>query len=117
MMAASFPTPYYAVVFSSLRTPNDHEHYGETAQRMDELAQQQPGFLGVESVRGEDGLGITVSYWRDEASILAWKNNAEHCLARELGRSRWYQAFTTRVSRVEREYSFTRDESVRHDLA
>jgi heme-degrading monooxygenase HmoA len=108
MIAGSFPTPYYAVIFTSLRTPDDAEDYVQTAQRMVELAAQQPGFLGVESARGDDGLGITVSYWCDEAAILAWKQNAEHRLARELGRSRWYQACTTRVSRVEREYSFIR---------
>ncbi|HEX6885710.1 MAG TPA: antibiotic biosynthesis monooxygenase [Planctomycetota bacterium] len=93
--------PYHAVIFSSLRTPGDHG-YGAMAERMLELARAQPGFLGVESVRDAAGLGITVSYWRDEASIAGWRRHAEHLVAQERGRSEWYAAFELRVARVER---------------
>jgi heme-degrading monooxygenase HmoA len=71
---------------------------------MVELASEQPGFLGVESVRGADGFGITVSYWKDEASIAAWKKDAEHRIAQALGRSEWYTEFRLRICRVERDY-------------
>jgi len=93
--------PYYAVIFTSLRTEGD-QGYGAMAERMVELAMQQPGFLGAESVR--DGLGITVSYWADLASIAAWKQNAEHLEAQRLGRERWYAGFRLRIARVERDY-------------
>ncbi|HEX4933975.1 MAG TPA: antibiotic biosynthesis monooxygenase [Gemmatimonadaceae bacterium] len=95
--------PYYAVIFTSHR-PDADDGYGATADRMVELARQQPGFLGVESARGPDGVGITVSYWKDEDSIRAWKNHAEHVVARKHGRERWYTAFRLRVAKVEREY-------------
>lgn len=99
---ASTPAPpYYAVIFTSLRT-DDGEGYAEMADRMVELAQLQEGFLGVESVR--DGLGITVSYWRSLDAIKRWKANVEHLAAQRLGRERWYEAFRVRVSRVEKEY-------------
>lgn len=104
-MIATTPTPpYYAVIFSSLRTNGD-QGYGQAATRMLELAREQPGFLGVESAR-EDGLGITVSYWSSEAAILAWKQQAEHREVREHGRATWYSAFQTRVCKVERDYAF-----------
>ncbi|MHB1408623.1 MAG: antibiotic biosynthesis monooxygenase family protein, partial [Acidovorax defluvii] len=93
--------PYYAVIFTSLRTEGD-QGYGAMAERMVELAAQQPGFLGVESAR--EGLGITVSYWSDLASIAAWKANAEHQNAQRLGRAQWYAGFKTRIARVERDY-------------
>ncbi|GAB2525172.1 antibiotic biosynthesis monooxygenase family protein [Simplicispira piscis] len=93
--------PYYAVIFTSLRTEGD-DGYGAMAQRMVELAAQQPGFLGVESVR--DGLGITVSYWADLASIAAWKADAEHLEAQRQGREKWYAGFKIRIARVERDY-------------
>lgn len=96
--------PYWAVIFSSLRRPADHG-YGETARRMLELARQQPGFLGVESLRGADGFGITVSYWKSEAAIKAWKRQAEHAEARRRGRLEWYEHFEMRVARVERAYA------------
>lgn len=95
--------PYYAVVFSSLRKAGDNG-YGATADRMVELAAQQPGFLGVETVRGDDGFGITVSYWESEESIRAWKRHAEHAAARDRGRTEWYEHFELRIARVERAY-------------
>jgi len=94
--------PYLAVIFSSQRTEGD-AGYAAMSERMVELACRQPGFLGVESVRDAEGFGITVSYWRDEASIAAWKAHAEHTVAQRLGRERWYGAFRLRVCRVERE--------------
>jgi heme-degrading monooxygenase HmoA len=112
-MPASFAIlpqpPYYAVIFSSQRTDEGDVAYGEAAQRMVELAAQQPGYLGVESTRGSDGFGITVSYWADEASILAWKRNLEHTAIRERGRKEWYAQFELRVTRVERAYGWRRD--------
>lgn len=95
--------PYYAVIFSSQRNAADPD-YDQAATRMLELARQQPGFLGVESARGADGFGITVSYWTCEEAILAWKRHAEHSAVRERGRNQWYHSFSTRVSRVERAY-------------
>ena len=96
--------PYYAVIFASQRREGDHG-YGATADRMVELAAQQPGFLGVETVRGADGFGITVSYWDSEESIRAWKRHAEHAAARDRGRKEWYEHFELRIARVERAYS------------
>jgi heme-degrading monooxygenase HmoA len=96
--------PYYAVIFTSTRTAGDHG-YAAMADAMAELALQQPGNLGAESARGADGLGITVSYWRDEASIKAWKAVASHLAAQKLGRERWYDHYELRVAKVERAYS------------
>jgi heme-degrading monooxygenase HmoA len=96
--------PYYAVVFASQRKEGDNG-YGATADRMVELAAQQPGFLGVESVRGPDGFGITLSYWTSEEAIRNWKRHAEHTAARDRGRREWYEHFELRIARVERAYS------------
>lgn len=103
MLAKTPPPPYYAVIFTSVKMENN-EGYDEMAERMVELAQQQPGFLGVESARNE--IGITVSYWKDLVSIKNWKENAEHTIAREKGRADWYKAFKTRIAKVERDYGF-----------
>ena len=99
---------YYAVVFTSVRTPDDPGGYSATAERMVELAKEQPGFLGIESARGVDGLGITVSYWDSEANIRRWHAVAEHREAQRLGRERWYASFQLRICRVERQYGFAR---------
>ncbi len=93
--------PYYAVIFTSLRIPEDNG-YGEMAERMIQLAQQQAGFLGIESAR--DDLGITVSYWSNLDAVKAWKMNSEHLVAQKKGRENWYSDFKVRISKVERDY-------------
>lgn len=100
-IAKTHKPPYYAVIFTSLRTPGDNG-YSEMAQKMVELASKQPGFLGVESAREE--VGITVSYWSDIESIQNWKSNLEHIEAQRLGHEKWYVSFKTRISKVERDY-------------
>jgi heme-degrading monooxygenase HmoA len=95
--------PYYAVIFTSLRTEVDRG-YGAMAEKMVALAARQPGYLGLESTRGPDGLGITISYWRDEASIAAWKRDTEHQQAQRGGQQAWYVDYAVRVAKVERAY-------------
>ncbi len=91
--------PYYAVIFIS-QLSNDARGYAEMAEQMITLAQTMPGFLGVESAREQ--LGITVSFWRDEASIKHWREHADHLLAQRLGREQWYQKYQIHIARVER---------------
>ena len=94
--------PYFAVIFTSVRTDGDNG-YGEAAKQMFELASQQPGFLGFETARQE--VGISVSYWSSLEAIKAWKENAAHRQVQRRAKE-WYQAFRVRVCRVEREYGF-----------
>lgn len=105
----TWPTPYTAVIFTTQRSA-DLDGYAEMAERMDELARQQPGFLGVESVSAE-GRGITISYWVDEAASRAWRQVAEHLLAQRLGVERWYDAYDLRVATVTRDHAFRRGAS------
>lgn len=101
MFANTPEPPYYAVIFSSRRAGGD-KGYGKMAERMVELAGLQPGFLGVESVRGSDGFGITVSYWASADAIAAWKANVEHLAAQAGGKRVWYERYELRVAKVER---------------
>ena len=101
LLANTPKPPYFAVIFTSVRTAGDNG-YNETASRMVELAKRQPGYLGVESAR--EDVGITVSYWADLESIKNWKANAEHLEAQTTGRKFWYESFKVRISKVERDY-------------
>jgi heme-degrading monooxygenase HmoA len=103
-MIANTPSPpYYAVIFTSLRSSIE-EGYEGTAHQMVALAAREPGFLGVESAR--DGLGITVSYWESLEAIRHWKENLDHQMAQKLGQEKWYSAYKTRVCKVERDYGW-----------
>jgi len=96
----------WAVIFSSQRTDADPAGYAAAAVRMLDLAAQQPGYVGVEDARDEDGFGITISYWEDLESIGLWREQAEHLMVQQLGRERWYKSYHLRVCRIERESSF-----------
>lgn len=105
MIANTSKPPYYAVIFSSIKTKEDNG-YSEMAILMEELANKQEGFLGIESAQNE--LGITVSYWKDLDSIKEWKQNSEHLIAQQTGKSDWYKKYKTRISKVERDYEFNK---------
>jgi heme-degrading monooxygenase HmoA len=109
-LACTPPPPYYAVIFTSVRAPDDAAGYADMAEQMAHLASEQPGFLGIESVRDADGTGITVSCWSSLEAIHRWGRHAEHRLAQQGGRRRWYECFRLRVSRVEEERVFARGE-------
>ena len=99
-------TGYYAVIFTSSQA-QDIEGYTEMAQKMEELAKTQSGFLGMEHARSE--MGITISYWETLKDISQWKSNIEHLEAQNLGKERWYQWYKIRICKVEREYGFFKD--------
>ncbi len=103
MIAKTPKPPYYAVIFSNIRTKGDHG-YSDMGAKMLKMASEQPGYLGVESAKEE--LGITVSYWKDLDSIKKWKANIDHKVAQEKGKSVWYQSFKTRIAKIERDYEF-----------
>jgi heme-degrading monooxygenase HmoA len=95
--------PEYAVIFTSQRSLDFNEEYSAASARMMELAQQQPGFVSADSVRGSDGLGITVSYWTSLAAIAQWKSQSEHLAVQKLGLQKWYLSYSIKVCRIERE--------------
>ncbi|MBB5986260.1 antibiotic biosynthesis monooxygenase family protein [Sphingobium lignivorans] len=102
------PKDAVAVIFVSQRTEADEAGYERAGAAMAALAARQPGYLGMDSARGADGLGITVSYWADEASARAWRAHAEHAATRDVGRARWYDSYRMIATRVTRAYDWHR---------
>ncbi|MEV6164952.1 antibiotic biosynthesis monooxygenase [Streptomyces sp. NPDC052052] len=103
----AFEPPYYAAVFTSVRT-EDQSGYSETSARMEDLVKDVPGFLGMDHAQTPGGLSITVGYFRDADALTAWRNNAEHLAAQKRGRVEWYQSYTLHVAKVERSHGFER---------
>lgn len=97
--------PYYAVIFTSVRNDSGSGDYEELSERMVALARTMPGYLGHDSVRGADGLGITVSYWRSLEDIARFRAHPDHAHAIRGGQTgfyEWYESVTARVERVSR---------------
>jgi heme-degrading monooxygenase HmoA len=95
-----------AVIFAAQRTGADEPGYGAASQAMCALAARQPGYRGIESARGTDGFGITVSYWADDGAAKAWRDHPQHAAIRDAGRGAWYESYRVTVARVERGYSW-----------
>ena len=111
---SGWPERYFAVIFTAQRSLSGDDIYDIMADRMVLLAQRQPGFLGVESVAGDDGIGITVSYWVDHAAIINWRQQVEHLAAQALGRQEFYDWYRVRVAEVVSERSFIADAVVKN---
>ncbi|MFI9113245.1 antibiotic biosynthesis monooxygenase family protein [Streptomyces venezuelae] len=107
-LVAGIEPPYYTAVFTSVR-PDAPEGYAETAERMNELVSEIPGFLGYEAARSPGGIGITVAYFRDLEALDAWRLHAEHQAAKAYGREHWYDSYSVHIGKVERSYSFERE--------
>ena len=103
----AFEPPYYAVVFTTVRT-QEQSGYPETNARMEELVREVPGYLGMDHAQNPGGLGITVAYFRDADALTQWRTNAEHQAAQQRGRAHWYQSYTIHIAKVERSHTFKR---------
>ncbi|MEU3643811.1 antibiotic biosynthesis monooxygenase [Lentzea sp. NPDC034063] len=103
----AFEPPYYAVVFTTVRT-QEQSGYRDTNARMEELVKDVPGYLGMDHAQNPGGLGITVAYFRDADALTQWRTNAEHQAAQQRGRAHWYQSYTIHVAKVERSHTFKR---------
>lgn len=101
-------TGQIAVIFVSTRTDSDAEGYAAAAAAMDRLAAKQPGYCGIDSARGADGIGITVSWWADDASALAWRAHPDHARIRDRGRAEWYAQYAVAVASVGRSYKWSK---------
>lgn len=107
-MLGKFPLPYYAVIFTSLKATDDAA-YNKMNDRMEKMAAKIPGFLGHESARGQDGLGITISYWESEVAINKWRQHDNHNEAKAKGINDWYAAYSIRISKVEHDIFFEKN--------
>ena len=103
---ATLPKGSISVIFVARRTSDDDGGYAIAAAAMDELASLQNGYLGIDSVRGADGLGITVSYWASDTDAKAWRDHPDHAVIREAGRDRWYSHYSLHVAEVTRSYDW-----------
>ncbi|MEU9874642.1 antibiotic biosynthesis monooxygenase family protein [Streptomyces phaeochromogenes] len=111
---AAYEPPYYAVVFTSVKTEEGGRDgvaggYGETNERMEELVEKIPGYLGMDYAGSPGGLSITVGYFRDADAVEEWRTNAEHRAAQKRGRAEWYERYSLHVAKVERSHGFERE--------
>lgn len=96
------------VLFRSRLAPDAGEEYGQTAQRMVELASAMPGFISFKSFSAPDGERISIIEFESEASVAAWRQHAEHRQAQRRGREKFYAEYHIQVCDLRRESRFRR---------
>jgi len=94
---------FYAVIFSSTKSEN-LAGYEEMDKITMDLASQQPGYLGYESVNNNDK-SIFISYWENKESIENWRQNAIHKMAKQQAQQ-WYKRYLSQICLVESSYLF-----------
>jgi heme-degrading monooxygenase HmoA len=105
------PAGSIAVIFLSGRSDADETGYATAAGAMERRAASMCGYLGLDSARGTDGVGITISWWTDRTAATAWRDDPEHERIRAAGRAVWYDWYRVIVTEVERGYAWRRDEA------
>jgi heme-degrading monooxygenase HmoA len=99
----------YAVIFTSQRSDKDTAGYKKMAAAMEEAAKKQAGFLHMESVRGPEGFGITISYWHSLDAIKEWKQHTQHQSAQKAGKEKWYSDYKVEICKIEKKYSMEKE--------
>jgi len=97
-----------AVIFEVWPESGKAEDYLAIAADLRPLLDTIDGFISIERFTSisDPTKFLSLSFWRDEESILAWKNVVSHLAAQKLGRERWYEQYKVRIARVERAYDF-----------
>ena len=110
MLASTPEPPYYSVIFATEKTASeaDRSAYDIMASQMHDMAAQQPGYLGIDTIENDLGQGITVSYWESLDAIKAWRDHPDHLAAQKLGKEVWYACYSLRIAKVERADAFSR---------
>jgi heme-degrading monooxygenase HmoA len=99
--------PHVVCIFRSIRTDHSTKEYEEWSNRMDDLVATMPGYIGHSSFRDDaTHKGVTVSYFRSMAELVAWKQVPEHLEAQALGRAVFYLEYEIEVAEIVRHYEW-----------
>lgn len=109
-----------AVIFEVWPKQEHRQHYFDLAADLKPLLQTIDGFISVERFESltEKGKILSLSFWRDEAAVQAWRNAMEHRRAQAKGRASVFADYRLRIASVVRDYGMTeRDEAPKDSRA
>lgn len=103
-----------AVIFEVVPAPGRMDLYLDTARDLRPLLDGIDGFLSIERFRSltDPTRLLSLSFWRDETAVKAWRATEEHRAAQSLGRNGVFDAYRLRIASVVRDYGLNdRDEA------
>jgi heme-degrading monooxygenase HmoA len=100
----------YAVIFEVVPKPERKQDYLDIAARLRPELEKIDGFISVERFQSltDPGKLLSLSFWRDEAAVIAWRSQARHHAAQAKGRAEIFDDYRIRVAQTVRDYSMTR---------
>lgn len=107
----------YAVIFEVIPTAEGKEEYLAIAAKLRSFLEDRDGFISIERFQSlvDENKILSLSFWRDEASIQAWRNLMEHRNAQSAGKNQLFRSYRIRVAEVVRDYSDTQREEAPSD--
>ena len=95
-----------AVLFEAWPAEGEKAHYLELAETLRPELDEIDGFVSIERFESlaEPGKLLSLSFWRDETAVAAWRNRPTHRAAQALGRERVFSAYRLRIAQVVRDY-------------
>jgi heme-degrading monooxygenase HmoA len=98
-----------AVIFEVWPKPEHRQQYFDLAAELKPLLATIDGFISVERFESlsEPGKILSLSLFRDEAAVAAWRNTPEHRATQSRGRVQIFANYRLRIARVIRDYGMT----------
>ncbi len=96
----------FAVIFEVQPEPERRQEYLDLAAALRPELEKLDGFISIErfaSLTGEDKM-LSLSFWRDEAAVKAWREHLSHRAAQDKGRGGIFRDYRLRVAEVVRDY-------------
>ncbi|NVJ97239.1 MAG: antibiotic biosynthesis monooxygenase [Alphaproteobacteria bacterium] len=109
-----------AVIFELEPREGQREAYFDTAASLVPYLEQIDGFISVERFESlkQPGKYLSLSFWRDEAAVAAWRNLEPHRGGQASGRASIFQDYRLRVASVVRDYGlYERDQAPKDSVA
>jgi heme-degrading monooxygenase HmoA len=98
-----------AVIFEVLPAPGTRDRYLDLAARLRPMLEEIDGFISVERFESltTPGKILSLSFFRDEEAVTAWRNTAEHRATQSKGRAGIFTDYRLRIASVIRDYGMT----------
>lgn len=106
-----------AVIFEVIPTAEGKQQYLDIAADLRQLLENRDGFISIERFQSlvDENKVLSLSFWRDEAAIQAWRNEMEHRQAQQQGKGKLFESYRIRVAEVVRDYTATEREQAPSD--
>jgi len=99
-----------AVIFEFTPAEGRFADYKALAEGLNDQVRGFDGFISIERFQSisDGGKFVSLSFWRDEEAVRAWRNVMQHREAQKQGRAGIFKSYRLRIASVVRDYGMDR---------